>query len=259
MYNIFPIAALRDNYIWCIANQIDYSCIVVDPGEAEPVLNELRRKQLNLKAILITHHHGDHTNGISGILQQFQVPVFGPQKQLISHIDHPVHGKQFCEIDSWNRRFSVLSIPGHTLDHIAYYDQGILFCGDTLFTGGCGRIFEGTAAQLFTSLNLLADLPDETQIYCAHEYTLANLHFALAVEPNNKLLQLRFDKTVSARKQNLPTVPSTLALEKMTNPFLRCKNEDIIIAAQNYAQRELKSPLEVFTVIRDWKNNFIIS
>jgi hydroxyacylglutathione hydrolase len=255
MIKILPILAFKDNYIWCLINEQTKHCIIVDPGEAKPVLTQLKQLNLTLDAILITHHHWDHTNGIRSILKYHPVPVFGPAKEKIAGVTKPVDEGDKVELPHWPT-FEVLAIPGHTLGHIAYIGNHFLFCGDTLFAAGCGRLFEGTAEQMLNSLNKLSRLPDETKVFCGHEYTLANLHFAQAVEPNNPQIKKRLEKTRELRQKNLASVPSLLAEERLSNPFLRCDHPQIKMRIEKRTGRKLEEPVEIFTYLRQWKNNF---
>ena len=252
---VHAVAAFEDNYIWLIQSALASRTIIVDPGDANPVIKTLIEKQLSPAAILITHHHHDHIGGIKALTEKFAIPVYGPANESISGINHPVSPGEIINIDGFEP-ISVMDTGGHTADHISYYSQNSLFCGDTLFAGGCGRLLGGTAAQLHTSLNRIYQLPDNTAIYCAHEYTQANLRFALAVEPENTALQQRIDETNQLRAKYQATVPSLLSQEKATNPFLRCEQSSVWRAAEKKAGHVLHSPLEVFTVIRSWKDNF---
>lgn len=255
--NVIPIPALKDNYIWCIVHPNNQQCVIIDPGAAEPVFSFLKQQQLQLAAILVTHHHWDHTGGIQELVETLKVPVYGgmhekPIPQCQNRLDD---GQQFT-LPKMNIALTALAIPGHTLGHTAYYGNGVVFTGDTLFTGGCGRIFEGTPAMMYQSLQKLAALPEETLIYCGHEYTQANLQFALKVEPTNTALLERIETTHQLRLKNLPTVPATLKLEKQTNPFLRVDQPTIIKAVENHISHSLPTPVEIFAALRDWKNNF---
>jgi hydroxyacylglutathione hydrolase len=249
---IVPIGAFKDNYVWTLRTATHAA--VVDPGEAGPVLEYLTRERLELSAILATHHHADHVGGIAELLRKYPVPVYGPRDEPIATLTHPVHGGDEVNIPQLGLRFSVLDIPGHTRAHIAYYGAGALFCGDTLFACGCGRLFEGTAEQMYASLEKLRALPDETRVYCGHEYTLANIAFAKAVEPDNAALQRREQRDRRLREAGKPTLPSTLGEEKATNPFLRCGEQAVIESANKYLGGRIADPVRVFAAIRDWKN-----
>lgn len=252
MLNISPIPAFNDNYIWLIEDS--GSAWVVDPGDPAPVLDALKQKQLTLTGILITHHHFDHTGGIASLREHYPAArVYGPDNPQIDGITHKVaQGQQVTIAD---HPFEVVAVPGHTLDHIAYVGENVLFCGDTLFAGGCGRMFEGTAAVMQSSLAKLARLPDDTRVYCAHEYTLANLTFAKAVEPDNNALIKRIARAQTLRDAGEPTVPSTIAIERQTNPFLRWDVKGVRDAANKQRQHD-GSPAEVFAVLRQWKDEF---
>lgn len=258
MLNILPISALKDNYIWLVINTHTSQCLIVDPGDAKPVLQALKTHSLKPIGILLTHRHADHTNGVAELVENHTMPVFGSAEEAVPQITDPLVGGETVLISPINLCFQVLAIPGHTHEHLAYTDakSGVLFCGDTLFTGGCGRVFEGTMEEMYHSLQRLSILPDSTQIYCGHEYTAANLTFALTVEPKNEELQQRIKKTDLLRQEGLPTVPSTLALEKATNPFLRCQKKSVKQSAEQHSGKKLSTPEEVFAVLREWKNNF---
>ncbi|MEO8332679.1 MAG: hydroxyacylglutathione hydrolase [Gallionella sp.] len=253
MIDITAIPALQDNYIWVIHD--NKHAAVVDPGEAVPVMEFLNTRGLQLNAILCTHRHADHIGGIAELRQVYNVPVYGRRHPNNPHITDDLREGDSLKLDRFDVVFTILEIPGHLNDHIGYLAPGILLCGDVLFGGGCGRNFEGTPAQLHHSLQRLAQLPDITRVYCAHEYTAANLRFALACEPANPALQQRIAATQQLRTANLPTLPSTIALEKATNPFLRCTQAEIIHTLQ---QRGLTDTTElgVFTALREWKNHF---
>lgn len=255
MIIITPIPALKDNYIWAIINKASGSALVVDPGEAAPVQDFLQREQLALAGILITHHHWDHTNGINELQP---APVYGPKQDNISNLTYPLVDEDTFNIEAVPLDFRVLSIPGHTHGHIAFYNAELnaLFCGDTLFAAGCGRAFEGTPATLFQSLQKLSALPGDVRIFCGHEYTQNNLQFASLVEPDNQAIKTRLVEVKKIRSQNQPTLPSSMTLEKQTNPFLRCDQPAVIKSATQYAKQTLSSPVEVFTALRQWKNEF---
>jgi hydroxyacylglutathione hydrolase len=216
----------------------------------------LSRQKRRLAAILLTHHHGDHVGGVGEILAEHPAPVFGPSREKIPPVDRPVSGGDVASIPELHLEFEVLDVPGHTAGHVAYTTHGAALVGDTLFAGGCGRVFEGTAEQMFGSLTALAGLPEETLAYCAHEYTLANLRFALEVEPGNEALRRRLEEAEMTREVGRPTVPSTLRLELDTNPFLRCRMPEVVAAAQDFAGRRLTAGVDTFAVIRGWKDGW---
>lgn len=233
--------------------------LIVDPGEADPVLQFFHeKKDISLSGILITHKHGDHCHGVPKIVQQMPVPVFGPKHQTLDFVTFPMKENAQVKIEGFET-LHVMEIPGHTMEHIAYYNKNTIFCGDTLFTGGCGRIFEGTPLQMFDSLQKICALPNDVLIYCGHEYTLANLEFALKVEPHNKDLLNRFYECQQLRKNYQPTVPASLQLEKMTNPFLRCEITTVAESVKHYYHRELTNVIEIFEFCRKWKNEFVSS
>ncbi|SFP35020.1 hydroxyacylglutathione hydrolase [Nitrosomonas cryotolerans] len=257
MLTIYPVRAFKDNYIWVIHNQ--YYAAIVDPGDAVPVLDYLQYNNLQMIAILNTHHHHDHVGGNTILLSKFSVPVYGPKNELIPNLTHPVWEGDTIYLDELSLSLRVLGVPGHTAGHIAYYASdktNLLFCGDTLFACGCGRIFEGTAEQMYASLQKLICLPDKTLVYCAHEYTSDNIRFARIVEPENTALLKLEGATEALRNQDMPTLPTTLAMEKATNPFLRCNQKDVINNTSIHAGRTLSDPVSVFTELRNWKNNF---
>ena len=260
---IIPLRAFRDNYIWLL--RLGPYAAVIDPGEAAPVLAYLAAEKLQLLAILATHHHDDHVGGIAEILAQLQketlIPVYGPQAENIAGVTQALVDGDRVDLPALQSSFEVMEVPGHTRGHIAYYGRqlcgsGAVFCGDTLFACGCGRIFEGTPAQMWQSLCRLAALPAATRVYCAHEYTEANIQFALAVEPDNADLGRRATEVAELRAKDLPTVPSTLADELATNPFLRAAAPQVRHAAANFSGTGPIDDDAVFTAIRAWKNKF---
>jgi len=256
MLEIVPVNAFKDNYVWTLrqAGPGARHAAVVDPGEALPVLEYLAREKLELAAILATHHHADHVGGIAELLQEYEVPVYGPRNEPIATLTPPVSEGDAVTIPELGVSFSVLDIPGHTRAHIAYYGAGALFCGDTLFACGCGRLFEGTAEQMYASLQKLLSLPNDTKVYCGHEYTLANIGFAKTVEPDNAALQAREGRDRRLRDAGKPTLPSTLGEEKATNPFLRCREPAVVESVNKYLGGRVADPVRVFAAIRDWKN-----
>src|SRR3954468_10731743 len=251
---VVPVSAFKDNYVWTLRRGAHAA--VVDPGEAGPVLAYLEREKLSLAAILATHHHADHVGGIAELRSKYDVPVYGPRGEPIATLTHPVSEGDQVSVPELGVSFSVLDIPGHTRAHIAYYGAGALFCGDTLFACGCGRVFEGTTEQMYASLEKLRALPDETKVYCGHEYTLANIGFAKAVEPHNAPLDAREARDRGPRHPRRPTLPSTLGEEKATTPFLRCREPAVVESANKYLGSRLAAPAQVFAAIRDWKNRF---
>ncbi|MBI2312132.1 MAG: hydroxyacylglutathione hydrolase [Betaproteobacteria bacterium] len=254
MVEIVPVPAFEDNYIWVIRRGA--RAAVVDPGDGAPVLEYFRREGIRPVAILNTHHHGDHVGGNDEILAEYPVPVYGPAAERIATVTHPLRENDVVSLPDLELDFRVLEVPGHTAGHIAYYGANLLFCGDTLFAGGCGRLFEGTAEQMHRSLAKLAALPGDTGVYCAHEYTLANLRFAKAVEPANGDLLARDAAEQEKRRHGVPTVPSTIEVERATNPFLRCHVPAVVQAAETHAGKALAGPVAVFATLRTWKNNF---
>jgi hydroxyacylglutathione hydrolase len=252
--SVFPVRAFQDNYIWTL-RQGNHAA-VVDPGDAKPVLAYLRAQRLTLTAILNTHHHADHVGGNAELLVERPVPVYGPFDERIPTVTRRVREGDRFTLKEFGIEFQVFEIPGHTRSHIAFYGGGMLFCGDTLFACGCGRLFEGTPAQMHASLAKLAQLPPATRIYCGHEYTLANIKFGKAVEAGNAELG-RWEASASAqRAKDEPTLPSTLAQEKLANPFLRCEEPAVVAAASKHAGKPLNDPVSVLGAIREWKNTF---
>lgn len=260
---VTPIKAFTDNYIWAITNK--KVATLVDPGDASVCIEFLEKNKLTLSSILITHHHSDHTGGISKLVdycqqKQWPLTVYGPANENIPHCDVKLAENDTVVLDEFNIDFRVIDLPGHTAGHIAYFTTGnltpILFCGDTLFSGGCGRLFEGSPEQMLHSLTKLADLPENTLVYCTHEYTQANLAFALTVEPSNQELVNYSNKVNQLRSKGYATIPSTIELEKKINPFLRSHKQSIQISAKQFATDTNATPQDTFTTIRRWKDQF---
>ncbi|HXG27799.1 MAG TPA: hydroxyacylglutathione hydrolase [Nevskiales bacterium] len=258
MFSVSAIPALKDNYIWALRRDDRHEAVVVDPGDAQPVLHWLDTQGLTLGAILVTHHHWDHTQGIHGLRQRWPVPVYGPahERQPITALSHPLEEGQRVRVDCLQADFEVIAIPGHTLGHIALHGEGALFCGDTLFSAGCGRLFEGTAEMMHRSLQRLACLPEHTRVYCGHEYTEANLVFALTVEPGNADAHTHLAEVRRVRAHAQPSLPSTIGREHRINPFLRCALPAVAQAASRHAGRTLSGDIEVFAALRAWKDQF---
>jgi hydroxyacylglutathione hydrolase len=256
--SVLTVPAFKDNYLWLIHD--GRNAAAVDPGDAAPILAALQEHGLTLTAILLTHHHADHIGGVPGLLARFQVPVFGPSHDGIAAVTVPLEEGARIDVPGLDLSLQVLDVPGHTRGHIAYFRDGAepwVFCGDTLFAGGCGRLFEGSPEQMVDSLGKLAALPDATKVFCAHEYTLSNLRFASAVEPGNAALRTRVAADSATRERGQPTVPSTIGLERATNPFLRYREPEI--AAQLREAGKLRGgepPVAVFAALREWKNTF---
>jgi hydroxyacylglutathione hydrolase len=251
---VHAVPAFQDNYLWVLVE--GRRAAVVDPGDAAPIERFLAQNALTLDAILATHHHGDHVGGVAALVERWRCPVFGPAHDGVEGLDRKLGEGDRIHVPGVDVEFAVLDVPGHTAGHIAYAGAGAVFCGDTLFACGCGRLFEGTAAQMHASLGKLAALPPATRVYCAHEYTLSNERFALAVEPGNRALVERHARDSATRERGEATVPSTIGEERATNPFLRCTAPEVIASAERHAGRKLADPVAVFAEIREWKNKF---
>jgi hydroxyacylglutathione hydrolase len=255
MIQITALPAFTDNYIWLLQDHGTQRCAVVDPGDAAPVQAWLSAHPgWVLSDILITHHHHDHVGGVEQLKKATDAKVFGPASESIPARDVALKDNDRISVLGWD--FDVFAVPGHTLGHIAYYHHGLLFCGDTLFAAGCGRLFEGTPAQMHHSLSRLAALPEDTLVYCTHEYTLSNLKFAAAVEPNNPDIAARLAKVIGQRQSGIMTLPSTLALEKLTNPFLRTGETSVKEKADERSGSDNPAPDMVFAALRAWKDQF---
>lgn len=257
MVDATPIGAFSDNYIWMIHGLRDRTrVVVVDPGDAAPVVGALESRGLTLGAILVTHHHYDHVGGVAELKRRYRVEVIGPAGETIPECSRGVRGGERIRVEAIDAEFAVMDIPGHTLGHIAYVGHGALFCGDTMFSAGCGRLFEGTPEQMTRSLSSLRDLPTETRVFCGHEYTVNNLRFALAVEPDNVSARDYLETARGLRSKGQPTLPSTMALEIEVNPFLRCRQPTVQKSAERHAGRTLEGEVAVFATIRRWKDGF---
>jgi hydroxyacylglutathione hydrolase len=264
LLQVWPIPAFDDNYIWCIHD--GKSALVVDPGDAAPVLEYLADSKLKLKGIVITHHHADHVGGILQLLKALgaDIPVYGPRGDNIPGRTKLVKEGDVVEISTPRITLKVFEVPGHTLSHIAYFAnmqanvlEPMLFCGDTLFASGCGRLFEGTPTQMSQSLEKFKSLPKNTLVYCTHEYTLSNIRFALAVEPNNVNLLSWSERAKELRDKGLPTLPTTIGQELQVNPFMRCDQVEVIESAKaKSGHAKLPDAAHVLAVIRAWKDQF---
>jgi hydroxyacylglutathione hydrolase len=257
MLQVSPVRAFSDNYIWLIRAPADpATAVVVDPGDDRPVEAALHQHGLKLGAILVTHHHADHVGGVRALAARHGAAVFGPAREKMPCEVQALDQGDEATLEHLGLGFHVIAIPGHTLGHIAYVGHGVLFCGDTLFSAGCGRLFEGTPQQMLDSLDRLAALPESTQVYCGHEYTASNLRFAATVEPDNQDVREAQAEVHSLRERDEVTLPSTLGRERLINPFLRCRTTSVRAGAERHTGRSLPTALAVFAEVRAWKDGF---
>jgi hydroxyacylglutathione hydrolase len=257
LLRVRPVRAFADNYIWLIDSPRQPGRVVaVDPGDAAPVMAELQRSGSSLAAILLTHHHPDHIGGVEALRATGSLEVIGPDDTRIGGLTRRVSDGDRVELPDLGLGFRTLHVPGHTLTHLAFVGHGAVFCGDTLFSAGCGRMFEGTPGQMHASLRRLRDLPPETRVYCGHEYTAANLRFAAAVEPDNAPAAMHRAAVDALRREDTPSLPSSIALERQINPFLRCEIPSIQAVAARHAGRPVADPVDAFAVLRAWKDGF---
>ena len=257
MLEVSPVRAFSDNYIWLIRPPANGGgAVVVDPGDARPVNVALDEHGLRLHAILVTHHHPDHVGGVAELAAAHGARVFGPARERMPCEVERLADGDTVRLAGLGLEFSVMGVPGHTLGHIAYHGHEALFCGDTLFSGGCGRLFEGTPAQMLHSLDRIAALPGGTRVFCAHEYTLGNLRFAAEVEPRNAAVLEALEVTRALRARDGISLPSTIGRERGMNPFLRCREPAVRAAVEAHAGRNLSEPVEIFAAVRTWKDGF---
>jgi hydroxyacylglutathione hydrolase len=258
MLQITPVPAFRDNYIWTIHGMRggERVAVLVDPGEPDAILSWLQSHAARPLAVLVTHHHNDHTGALAALSMRWGMPVFGPGQEAIPGVNRAIGEGDRVDIPELDLAFVVMATPGHTLGHVCYLGHGWLFCGDTLFSCGCGRLFEGTAAQMHASLQRLARLPPHTEVYCAHEYTLPNIGFAMAVEPDNPALMARHQQARQLRKSGQATLPTTIGQELASNPFLRCHETTVRVAISHHCGTTVTADVEAFTLLRQWKDHF---
>jgi hydroxyacylglutathione hydrolase len=262
MFKVTAIPAFNDNYIWMLESATNTNQVaVVDPGDAQAVISALEKGNKTLQAILVTHHHDDHTGGVNELYEKYNIPVYGPKNSNFSGITHPL--EDLATLSLFGKELQIKAVPGHTLDHITYFlaakeqtQSPQVFCGDTLFLAGCGRVFEGSMQQMLTAMHYFKELPFNTEVYCTHEYSLSNLTFASAVEPANDDIQRQIKNCNALRNDNQITLPTTIGAELLINPFLRCDQQSVRDSAAKFSQKTLSSELEVFSCIRQWKNIF---
>jgi hydroxyacylglutathione hydrolase len=254
MLTTFAVPALTDNYIWLIKSESGPETIIVDPGEATPVIKAITEQQLTPIAIINTHQHYDHINGIKELVNTYGIPVYGSSNELVPCLTHDLKNKNSVFIDTAFPEFEVMQIPGHTAGHIAYRYQDNLFSGDTIFSGGCGRLLGGTAIQLHNSIQCICQLPKQTRIFASHEYTEQNLLFAKLVEPNNQAILAYQQDVFAARQKGLPSLPTTIEQELAINPFMRCDQPEVIQTVSEFSQQKLTTAAEVFSALRIWKD-----
>jgi len=255
-HDLTPVPVLTDNYVWVLSNPQTGIAVAVDPGDAAPVAEFLLQRGLDLRAMLVTHHHWDHVGGIDELKRQSGATVYGPARENVSGVDTGVSQDDRITVPGLDVEITVLDLPGHTTGHVGYLADDCLFCGDTLFSAGCGRLFDGTATQLHASLQKIAALPDDTRICCTHEYTLNNLYFALEVEPGNQAAREHLSRVEELMRQRRPSLPGTLALERRINPFLRVHRDSVIEAVSRHAGRPIRDDVDCFTELRKWKDGF---
>ncbi|MEA1888887.1 MAG: hydroxyacylglutathione hydrolase [Pseudomonadota bacterium] len=255
-YRLKAIPSLTDNYIWLLINDTTATAIIIDPGSSQPCEDFLDQENICPVVILVTHHHWDHVNGIEKLVQRYGLPVYGPAKEFIPCQTNDVKAADRFRIEGFDINFHVMDLSGHTAGHIGYLTERELFCGDTLFSAGCGRLFDGTAAQLHAAIQRIARLPPDTIIYCAHEYTLDNLRFAQAVEPDNPAIQQRLHEVKKLRENNLPSLPFTIEQEMRYNPFLRTDKESIMQAVAQHSGQDINNSRDCFRFLRMWKDGF---
>lgn len=258
MLHVTPVPAFRDNYIWAIQDSEpnNRSVVLVDPGEPSAILAWLADHDARPVAVLVTHHHNDHTGALPALTRYGPIPVYGPKRENIAGVTHPVGEQCRVAIPELGITFDVLETPGHTRGHVCYYGQGWLFAGDTLFSCGCGRLFEGSAEQMYDSLQRLARLPPDTRLYCAHEYTLPNIGFAREAEPDNTALEEHYRQARALRKAGLPTLPSSIGLELAINPFLRCHETTVSVAISQHDGLPQQAGSAAFARLRRWKDSY---